>query len=45
MKLKKLEECFYQMTGETWKLTSGHKLEVKEMLAFIFCFFVGGGFS
>ncbi|KAM5264909.1 UBX domain-containing protein 8 [Ctenodactylus gundi] len=26
MKLKKLEERFYQMTGETWKLTSGHKL-------------------
>uniref|UniRef100_A0A250XXH5 UBX domain-containing protein 8 n=1 Tax=Castor canadensis TaxID=51338 RepID=A0A250XXH5_CASCN len=26
MKLKKKEERFYQMTGETWKLTSGHKL-------------------
>ncbi|XP_008589495.1 PREDICTED: UBX domain-containing protein 8 [Galeopterus variegatus] len=26
MKLKKLEERFYQMTGETWKLSSGHKL-------------------
>uniref|UniRef100_A0A8C6RA09 UBX domain protein 8 n=1 Tax=Nannospalax galili TaxID=1026970 RepID=A0A8C6RA09_NANGA len=26
MKLKKMEEHFYQMTGETWKLTSGHKL-------------------
>ncbi|XP_047407602.1 UBX domain-containing protein 8 isoform X2 [Sciurus carolinensis] len=26
MRLKKLEERFYQMTGETWKLTSGHKL-------------------
>ncbi|XP_026642661.1 UBX domain-containing protein 8 [Microtus ochrogaster] len=28
MKLKRLEERFYQMTGETWKLTPGHKLEV-----------------
>lgn len=27
MKLKKLEERFYQMTGETWKLTTGHRLE------------------
>ncbi|KAL1773211.1 UBX domain-containing protein 8 isoform X1 [Sigmodon hispidus] len=27
MKLKRLEERFYQMTGETWKLTTGHKLE------------------
>ncbi|XP_048186501.1 UBX domain-containing protein 8 isoform X2 [Perognathus longimembris pacificus] len=26
MKLKKMEERFYQITGETWKLTSGHKL-------------------
>ncbi|XP_021568479.1 UBX domain-containing protein 8 isoform X2 [Carlito syrichta] len=26
MKLRKLEERFYQMTGETWKLSSGHKL-------------------
>lgn len=26
MKLKKMEERFYQMTGETWKLTNGHKL-------------------
>ncbi|XP_049722708.1 UBX domain-containing protein 8 isoform X1 [Elephas maximus indicus] len=26
MKLKKLEERFYQMTGETWKLSNGHKL-------------------
>ncbi|XP_006509043.1 UBX domain-containing protein 8 isoform X1 [Mus musculus] len=26
MKLKKLEERFYQMTGETWKLTAGHRL-------------------
>ncbi|XP_064224749.1 UBX domain-containing protein 8 isoform X3 [Aotus nancymaae] len=26
MKLKKLEERFYQMTGEAWKLSSGHKL-------------------
>uniref|UniRef100_A0A8C5NXH8 UBX domain protein 8 n=1 Tax=Jaculus jaculus TaxID=51337 RepID=A0A8C5NXH8_JACJA len=26
MKLKKLEERFYHMTGETWKLTHGHKL-------------------
>ncbi|XP_021025589.1 UBX domain-containing protein 8 isoform X2 [Mus caroli] len=26
MKLKKLEERFYQMTGETWKLTTGHRL-------------------
>ncbi|XP_039319301.1 UBX domain-containing protein 8 isoform X2 [Saimiri boliviensis] len=26
MKLKKLEEHFYQMTGEAWKLSSGHKL-------------------
>lgn len=44
MKLKKLEECFYQTTGETWKLTCGHKLEVRKTLAFIFCVFVGGGF-
>ncbi|XP_072619670.1 UBX domain-containing protein 8 isoform X3 [Vulpes vulpes] len=26
MKLRKLEERFYQMTGETWKLSTGHKL-------------------
>ncbi|XP_013013558.2 UBX domain-containing protein 8 isoform X2 [Cavia porcellus] len=26
MKLKKLEERFYQMMGESWKLTSGHRL-------------------
>ncbi|XP_026364165.2 UBX domain-containing protein 8 isoform X4 [Ursus arctos] len=26
MKLRKLEERFYQMTGETWKLSNGHKL-------------------
>ncbi|XP_042637132.1 UBX domain-containing protein 8 [Orycteropus afer afer] len=26
MKLKKLEERFYQMMGETWKLSNGHKL-------------------
>lgn len=26
MKLKRLEERFYQMTGETWKLSNGHKL-------------------
>ncbi|CAH6787206.1 UBX domain-containing protein 8 [Phodopus roborovskii] len=32
MKLKKLEERFYQMTGETWKLTTGHKLEGDEDL-------------
>ncbi|XP_023573392.1 UBX domain-containing protein 8 isoform X3 [Octodon degus] len=32
MKLKKLEERFYQMTGETWKLTSGHKLGRDENL-------------
>ncbi|MEJ1285018.1 UBX domain-containing protein 8 isoform X3 [Cricetulus griseus] len=31
MKLKKLEERFYQMTGETWKLTTGHKLEVPNL--------------
>ncbi|XP_028624059.1 UBX domain-containing protein 8 isoform X1 [Grammomys surdaster] len=30
MKLKKLEERFYQMTGETWKLTPGHRLEGDE---------------
>lgn len=32
MKLKKLEERFYQMTGETWKLSSGHKLRGDENL-------------
>ncbi|KAM6149922.1 UBX domain-containing protein 8 isoform 2-T2 [Erethizon dorsatum] len=32
MKLKKLEERFYQMTDETWKLTSGHKLGGEEDL-------------
>ncbi|XP_006834586.1 PREDICTED: UBX domain-containing protein 8 [Chrysochloris asiatica] len=26
MKRKKLEERFYRMTGETWKLSNGHKL-------------------
>nr|XP_012420653.1 PREDICTED: UBX domain-containing protein 8 [Odobenus rosmarus divergens] len=26
MKLRKLEERFYQITGETWKLSNGHKL-------------------
>lgn len=31
MKLKKLEERFYQMTGETWKLTTGHRLEVPDL--------------
>ncbi|CAO2611864.1 UBX domain-containing protein 8 [Lemmus lemmus] len=31
MKLKKLEERFYQMTGETWKLSTGHKLEVPDL--------------
>ncbi|XP_028624060.1 UBX domain-containing protein 8 isoform X2 [Grammomys surdaster] len=31
MKLKKLEERFYQMTGETWKLTPGHRLEVPDL--------------
>ncbi|XP_075412836.1 UBX domain-containing protein 8 [Tenrec ecaudatus] len=30
MKLKQLEERFYQMTGETWKLSSGHKLGSNE---------------
>ncbi|XP_052017912.1 UBX domain-containing protein 8 isoform X2 [Apodemus sylvaticus] len=30
MKLRKLEERFYQMTGETWKLTTGHRLEGNE---------------
>lgn len=28
--MKKLEERFYQMTGETWKLTTGHRLEGDE---------------
>ncbi|XP_054556810.1 UBX domain-containing protein 8 isoform X2 [Talpa occidentalis] len=32
MKLRKLEERFYQMTGETWKLSSGHKLGGNEDL-------------
>ncbi|XP_012504034.1 PREDICTED: UBX domain-containing protein 8 isoform X2 [Propithecus coquereli] len=31
MKLKKLEERFYQMTGETWKLSNGHKLGVFDL--------------
>lgn len=31
MKLKKLEERFYQMTGETWKLSTGHRLEVRAL--------------
>lgn len=26
--------------SEIWKLTSGHKLEVRKMLAFMFCFFL-----
>ncbi|XP_004475223.1 UBX domain-containing protein 8 isoform X2 [Dasypus novemcinctus] len=26
MRLKKLEERFYRMSGETWKLSNGHKL-------------------
>ncbi|XP_045677525.1 UBX domain-containing protein 8 [Phyllostomus hastatus] len=26
MRLKKLEERFYRMTGETWKLSNGHQL-------------------
>nr|XP_055151875.1 UBX domain-containing protein 8 isoform X4 [Symphalangus syndactylus] len=30
MKLRKLEERFYQMTGEAWKLSSGHKLRGDE---------------
>lgn len=30
MKLKKLEERFYQMTGETWRLSTGHRLEEDE---------------
>ncbi|KAK1341829.1 hypothetical protein QTO34_016580 [Cnephaeus nilssonii] len=33
MKLKKLEERFYRMTGETWKLSHGHKLGGDEDLA------------
>ncbi|KAF3825507.1 hypothetical protein GH733_005489 [Mirounga leonina] len=33
MKLRKLEERFYQMTGETWKLSNGHKLGGDEDLA------------
>lgn len=46
MKLKKLEERFYQMTGETWKLTAGHRLlEVRELclcvLDTIVCFLLG----
>ncbi|KAI5943811.1 UBX domain-containing protein 8 [Manis javanica] len=32
MKLKKLEQRFYQMMGETWKLSSGHKLGGDENL-------------
>ncbi|XP_059541463.1 UBX domain-containing protein 8 isoform X2 [Myotis daubentonii] len=31
MKLKKLEERFYRMTGETWKLSHGHKLGVSDL--------------
>nr|XP_034492435.1 UBX domain-containing protein 8 [Marmota flaviventris] len=31
MRLKKLEEHFYQMTGETWKLSGGHKLGVPDL--------------
>lgn len=26
MKLRKLKECFYQMMGETLKLSNGHKI-------------------
>jgi len=33
MKLRKLEERFYQMMGETWKLSNGHKLGGDEDLA------------
>ncbi|KAM5311841.1 UBX domain-containing protein 8 isoform 1-T1 [Glossophaga mutica] len=33
MRLKKLEERFYRMTGETWKLSNGHKLGGNEDLA------------
>ncbi|KAL4664096.1 hypothetical protein H8957_013354 [Semnopithecus entellus] len=36
MKLRKLEERFYQMTGEAWKLSSGHKLGVGKYSHFIF---------
>ncbi|XP_051025354.1 UBX domain-containing protein 8 [Acomys russatus] len=32
MRLKQLEQRFYQMTGETWRLTTGHKLEGDEDL-------------
>ncbi|XP_066090988.1 UBX domain-containing protein 8 isoform X1 [Saccopteryx bilineata] len=32
MKLRKLEERFYQTTGETWKLSNGHKLGGDEYL-------------
>ncbi|XP_058146066.1 UBX domain-containing protein 8 isoform X3 [Dasypus novemcinctus] len=31
MRLKKLEERFYRMSGETWKLSNGHKLGVLEL--------------
>ncbi|XP_036314197.1 UBX domain-containing protein 8 isoform X4 [Pipistrellus kuhlii] len=31
MKLKKLEERFYRMTGEAWKLSHGHKLGVSDL--------------
>nr|XP_028708370.1 UBX domain-containing protein 8 isoform X3 [Macaca mulatta]XP_045254041.1 UBX domain-containing protein 8 isoform X3 [Macaca fascicularis] len=31
MKLRKLEERFYQMTGEAWKLSSGHKLGIPDL--------------
>ncbi|XP_049628358.1 UBX domain-containing protein 8 [Suncus etruscus] len=34
MKLRKMEERFYQMSGETWKLGSGHKLGGGEDLGF-----------
>ncbi|XP_078203567.1 UBX domain-containing protein 8 isoform X5 [Callithrix jacchus] len=31
MKLRKLEERFYQMTGEAWKLSRGHKLGTPDL--------------
>ncbi|XP_012664712.1 UBX domain-containing protein 8 [Otolemur garnettii] len=36
MKLKKLEERFYQMMGETWKLSNGYKLGVRKYSYFDF---------
>lgn len=32
MKLRKLKECVYQVTGDTWKLSGGHKLGADEDL-------------